>query len=73
MPAFRGHGEERVESHHSIDLSGRYSEFSGNDSLHGLRKIAVIVLALMQDVDQLAWFVSVLLANSFDLLHDFRR
>ena len=68
--ALGGHGEERVERHHAINLGCGHAQLAGDNALHLLGEIAVQSLALMQDVNQFTGLIAVLVADFFNLLNN---
>ena len=65
-----GHGEERVERNHAINLGGGHTQLAGNDALHLLGQIAMQCLTLVQHINQLTRLVAMLVADFLDLLNN---
>jgi len=68
--ALRSHGEERVECHYTINLRGGNVKFACNNALHLLGEVAVQRLSLVKDIDELTWFITMLVADGLHLLND---
>ena len=68
--ALGGHGEERVECNHAINLRGGHTQLAGDDALHLLGQIAMKCLALVEHIDEFAGLIAVLVADFLNLLNN---